>query len=581
MTACLSEDLVDRYVSGVCSKAECRAVEAHSAECEKCRGQIERSRSDCAGSAFDDSKTVAIDTHSTVKLPNQTTVAASEAQDRSAPAQEEVAAASDEKVKKDFESMFEGYKIIEQIGSGGGGTVWRAVQLSTRREVALKVLAAGSFASEKARLRFQREVELTARLEHPNIGRIYDSGVNRGVYYYAMELFEGQHLNKYVKYRQLSQREILELMHSICLAVQYAHQRGIIHRDLKPANIIITADGRPHVLDFGLAKNIVDGDRQATVSIDGQVTGTPAYMSPEQAAGKLDAIDTRTDVYSLGAIVYHLLTGGWPCDLSGSYYNVLKSIQEQEPVRPSKIVPRFDGDVEAILLKALAKDPNERYQSASELAHDMRCWLDGLPIVARSVDTVYLLRKFIVRHRTASVIGVLLLIIILSTTFISTYSYSQERAAGKRLESQIEMFKYEARKNLVFANQVMFILFLEFWHDDKLARASGTVIHFPEGSREKTAAAFLLDARPLEKKKRDFEAILFGAQPSFGQFLIGEYYLKSNDKGAAIEAYSRCLELGEGASEFDDWFKNRAMRKRDELLGSNVRVESREDAGAG
>jgi serine/threonine protein kinase len=580
MAACLSHDLVERYVGGLCSKEECRTIEAHSVECEKCRGQIERLQSDCPDCAVDNSKTVSIDTHTTVKLPRQTTVEAPETQNRSAPPQEK-AGASDEKVKRDFESMFEGYKIIEQIGAGGGGTVWRAVQLSTRREVALKVLAAGSFASEKARLRFQREVELTARLEHPNIGRIYDSGVNRGVYYYAMELFEGQHLNKYVKYRQLSQREILELMHTICQAVQYAHQRGIIHRDLKPANIIITADGQPHVLDFGLAKNIVDGDRQATVSIDGQVTGTPAYMSPEQAAGKLDAIDTRTDVYSLGAIVYYLLTGGWPCDLSGSYYNVLKSIQEQDPVRPSKIVPRFDGDVEAILLKALAKDPNERYQSASELAHDIHCWLDGLPIVARSVDTVYLLRKFIVRHRTASVIGVLLLIIILSTTFISTYSYSQERAAGKRLESQIEMFKYEARKNLVFANQVMFILFLEFWHDDKLARAQGTVIHFPEQSRERTAAGFLLDPRPFEQKKSDFENTLFADEPSFGEFLIGEYHLKNNNKAAAVEAYNRCLELDGGASEFDDWFKNRATRKRAQLLNNRIPLESREGTGGG
>jgi serine/threonine protein kinase len=326
---------------------------------------------------------------------------------------------------------------------------------------------------------------------------------------------------------------------------------------------------------------LLDDDKGVTVSIDGQVTGTPAYMSPEQAAGHLDAIDTRTDVYSLGAILYHVLTGKWPCDLSGSYYQVLKSIQEQEPARPSRIVSRFDGDIESILLKALAKDPNERYQSASELAHDIRCWLDGLPIIARSVDTVYLLRKFISRNRTASLIAALLLVILLSTSFISLYSYSERSGAFKTLQSQKEMFKHEAGKNLILVNQVLFILFLEFWHDDKLPRAQGAVVHFPRQSREKAAALFLLDPRPLEEKRAQLLDNLMAEQPSFGQFLIGEYNLKNNNKPAAIEAYNRCLEAGQGASEYDGWFRNRATRKLNELLGREAPPLSRPTVDGG
>jgi serine/threonine protein kinase len=585
MAVCLSEDLVERYVSGDCSSEERRTVEIHSVECDKCRDQIERTRSDYTPYAADPSRTVAIPVNDTITLREETRIEQDEVSGGPASAVTKRSAdegsgiptstrpgpsRTEDTAGSGFGPRLEGYKILGEVGSGGGGTVWRALQVSTRREVALKVLSTRILGSERARLRFQREVELTARLEHPNIARIYDSGLDRGVYYYTMELFQGQHLEKFIKYSQMSVRQTLELMYAVCQAVQYAHQRGIIHRDLKPSNIIVTADGEPHVLDFGLAKGLLDDDKGVTVSIDGQVTGTPAYMSPEQAAGHLDAIDTRTDVYSLGAILYHILTGKWPCDLSGSYYQVLKSIQEQEPARPSTIVSHLDGDIESILLKALAKDPDERYQSASELAHDIRCWLDGLPIIARSVDTVYLLRKFISRHRAASVIAALLLVIILSTSFISAYSYSKERDARRIVELQKEMFKREAGINLVYANQVLFILFLELWHDEKLPRAQGAVAHFPQQSVERAGAVFLLDPRPLEEKKEQLLGRLMAEQPSFGQFLIGEYHFKNNNKPAAIEAYNRCLETGQGASEYDDWFRNRATRKLNELLGREL-----------
>jgi len=172
----------------------------------------------------------------------------------------------------------EGYEVTRRLGEGGMGTVWCALQLSTRRDVALKLLGPGVFGSEKARTRFEREVELTARLEHPNIARVYDSGLHQGVYYYAMELIDGVPLDRYVKDQRLSLRQVLELMRTVCQAVQHAHQRGVIHRDLKPSNILVTEDGQPHVLDFGLAKSFLEEEEALAVSIEGEIAGTPAYM---------------------------------------------------------------------------------------------------------------------------------------------------------------------------------------------------------------------------------------------------------------------------------------------------------------
>lgn len=200
--------------------------------------------------------------------------------------------------------QIQGYEIIGELGQAGQGRVWRAMQLSTRREVALKVPMVGLLSSRKALARFEREVELAARLKHPNIARIYDSGIYEGLYYYAMELITGVSLDQYVEQHDLTQRQILELMRTVCKAIQHAHQNGVIHRDIKPSNIMVTEDGQPHIVDFGLAMSTLGGDTFKTVSVEGEVTGTPAYMSPEQAAGHHEQLDTRTDVYSLGVVFY-------------------------------------------------------------------------------------------------------------------------------------------------------------------------------------------------------------------------------------------------------------------------------------
>ncbi|MCX5655274.1 MAG: serine/threonine protein kinase, partial [Planctomycetota bacterium] len=325
----------------------------------------------------------------------------------------------------------EGYEILGPLGEGGMGIVWRAVQLSTRRPVALKLLRAGGFASSKARLRFEREVELAARLEHPHIARVYESGLYQGVYYYAMELVEGVHLDQYVAGHGLSQRQVLPLMRTVCEAVQHAHQRGVIHRDLKPSNILVTPDGQPHVLDFGLAKALIEDEAQLAVSMDGDVAGTPAYMSPEQAAAKLNLIDTRTDVYSLGVILYRLLTSEFPHDLTGTRLEVLRRIAEEEVRRPRQFAKAVDKELEALLLKALAHDPEGRYPTAQALAEDLRRYAAYEPIEARPIGSLGRMRRWCKRKPLIAGLAAAAVVALLAGTGVSTYFgvVAQRRAA--------------------------------------------------------------------------------------------------------------------------------------------------------
>ena len=254
--------------------------------------------------------------------------------------------------------------------------------------------------SEQARLRFEREIEITARLQHPNIARVYDSGVRHGVYYYAMELIRGVPLDEYVRRRSLRGRSVLALVAITCRALQHAHQRGVIHRDLKPSNILVDDDGQPHLVDFGLAKVLSDdADPYAALTVEGAWAGTPVYMSPEQASGKGGQLDTRTDVYSMGVLLYELLTGRLPHDVTGGHLKVMSRISEGEIVRPRRAAPDLDGEQEALLLKALSKDPDDRYPSGGALAEDISNYLRGEPLSARAPTALYFLSKKVRRHR--------------------------------------------------------------------------------------------------------------------------------------------------------------------------------------
>ena len=234
--------------------------------------------------------------------------------------------------------QIEGYQIIGRLGEGGMGVVWKAVQHGTHRTVALKLMNAASFGSQRAEQRFQREVDLTAALEHPSIARVYDGGQRGGVYFYAMELIDGQPLDRYVKHAGLSQRAIVELMLAVCEAVEFAHRKGVVHRDLKPANILVDKEGRPHVVDFGLAKAL-RGDDGSALTQDGGTVGTPCYMSPEQAAGDFEHLGAPSDV---------LLVGCGP--LPPPHWRV-------PPSRPG---PRHGGDAADHRRRAAASPPGRR-----------------------------------------------------------------------------------------------------------------------------------------------------------------------------------------------------------------------------
>lgn len=293
-----------------------------------------------------------------------------------------------------------GYDIDGILGVGGMGTVWRARQHGTGRDVALKLLSDHP-ADQRAPARFIREVELASQLEHPNVARVYESGVHAGNYYFAMELVDGLALDVYVRRNRLDEAAILRLMWIICDAVQHAHFKGIIHRDLKPSNILVMADGQPRLLDFGLARPITPGRGAAVSDERAGVAGTPAYMSPEQAASRIEQIDTRTDVYSLGKILYELLLGRPAHDLGGTEFDPRCRVVEDEVRRPRQVKPSLSSDLEAVLLKALDRTPGNRYSSAGELGKDLDNLQNNEPVSARPATISYFLGKKLARHRPA------------------------------------------------------------------------------------------------------------------------------------------------------------------------------------
>lgn len=307
---------------------------------------------------------------------------------------------------------FTGYELLREIHRGGQGVVYQAIQKSTKRKVAIKVMKEGPFASTADRARFEREAQVLAQLQHPNIVAIHDTGVAAGHHYLVMDYISGQPLDVHMASGQRSVEETLRLFGAICDAVNAAHLRGIIHRDLKPGNIRMDGNGKPHILDFGLAKLPEGASDASMMTVTGAFVGSAPWASPEQAAGVLSNIDTRTDVYSLGVILYQMLTAKLPYNATGSMREVLDRIQTAAPRHPSTIRRDLNDEVDTIVLKCLAKERERRYQTAGELARDVRHYLAGDPIEAKRDSVGYVLRKHLRRFKLPVTIAAAFVLIV-------------------------------------------------------------------------------------------------------------------------------------------------------------------------
>ncbi|HCK53628.1 MAG TPA: serine/threonine protein kinase, partial [Planctomycetaceae bacterium] len=278
------------------------------------------------------------------------------------------------------------YELLEELGRGGMGVVYRAHQSSLDRDVAIKMVLRGDWASPVDLARFRAEAESAARLEHPNIVPIYEVGEHEGLPYFCMRLIDGVTFSQKLANGPMDSREAAELMLPVCRAIAAAHHEGILHRDLKPSNILIDHDNVPYITDFGLAKRIPTEANPAspdTLTGSGAILGTPSYMAPEQAASQRERVEERTDIYSLGAILYALICGEAPFQ-AATPVDTIMQVLEQDPVPPRLVNPQADADLEMITLKCLQKPIDLRYKGADALAEDLQAFLNNEPVSARS-----------------------------------------------------------------------------------------------------------------------------------------------------------------------------------------------------
>ncbi len=341
-------------------------------------------------------------------------------------------------------AQIDGFRVVRRLAMGGMGAVYEAQQDNPRRRVALKVIRAGAASCDSAR-RFEHEAHVLARLQHPGIAQIFEAGsFDRGQGmqpFFAMELIEGLTLTAFAEVARLDTRRRLELFARICDAVHYAHQRGVIHRDLKPGNVLVGADGGPKILDFGVAR-VTAADVQATTlhTHPGELMGTVPYMSPEQVLGDADQIDIRSDVYALGVMLYELLSGELPHDLRGKAIPEAVRIIREEEITPLSSVNRiFRGDLETVAAKALDRDPERRYQSAAELAADVRRYLNDEPITARPASAMYQLRKFARRNKPLMASSAAILVVLLAGATVSMLFAIREARARRTAEERLDL----------------------------------------------------------------------------------------------------------------------------------------------
>ena len=304
---------------------------------------------------------------------------------------------------------FGDYELLQEMGRGGQGIVYRARQKSLNRTVALKIVGLGQWATQRHVKRFHLEAEAAASLDHPCIVPIYEIGERDGSCYFSMKLVEGGPLDEVARREQMSPRRAAEVIARLARTLDYAHQRGVLHRDIKPGNILIDAKGEPHLTDFGLARLV---ETESTITRTTEALGTPSYMAPEQAKGNNTQLTSATDVYGLGAVLYHLLTGHPPF-AGGTTYQTIRLLLETEPRQPRLWNSKLDRDLSTICLKCLEKDPQRRYPTALALAEDLERWLKHEPIQARHTRILTRGRKWV--RRNPAIAGLLASLVALAT----------------------------------------------------------------------------------------------------------------------------------------------------------------------
>ncbi len=340
------------------------------------------------------------------------------------------------------------YRFKHLIARGGQAAVYRATHVRTNRDVAIKVIRESALLAPRDVARFEQEARVLGHLDHPNIVAIHDSGTAAGCPYFVMDYITGMPLDDYVRQHKLSVEETLHLFQRTCRAVHAAHLRGVIHRDLKPSNVIIDDSRQPHILDFGLAKvcdtGLTNQSKWQAVTMTGQFVGSIPWASPEQVEGPPDRIDLRTDLYALGVMMYQLLTNEFPYDVTGNFGSVFLHIVNHEPRKPSVINRTINEDVDIILLKCLAKDPERRYASVVALAEDIEHYLKTEPIRARAPSTAYQIRKLIRRHKLSFGLVCAAATLVVLFAVVMTVLYARATSAEREAERARERAEREA-----------------------------------------------------------------------------------------------------------------------------------------
>jgi serine/threonine-protein kinase len=417
-----------------------------------------------------------------------------------------------------------GYEIVGVLGRGGMGIVYRAYRTELNRQVAIKMVHAGAQASARTLARFRVEAEAVARLQHPNIVQVHDVGQHAGSPFLVLELVEGQNLAQRISGTPQPARWAAEIVEKIARAVHAAHHQGVVHRDLTPSNILLTDDGTPKIADFGLAKLVIGGGERRTQT--GEIVGTPSYMAPEQASGRLGEIGAATDVYALGAILYELITGRPPFK-GESPLETMRQVVNDQPVAPSRLRSKLPRDLEVIALKCLHKEPQRRYLQALDLAEDLHRFLEGRPILARRASIVERSWRWCRRNpglAAASITAAAALASLFVGTAVAAWTFRTQR-------NQIRQAEAEAKA------------VIDFLQNDVLAQASSyeQVRMHPEITPDPNLTVRKLLNRAAESIEGKFQS-----QPSVDATVretIGKAYLGVESFDKAEHHLKRAVDL--------------------------------------